>query len=447
MQGRISWATLGALLLAAVFVAATWTTIDFPLGTLGDEWAKIDAVRTGNNRYYHPLLMIEVGQFANLFAGARDLQDIVEVGRACAALAGGLLVFATYWLARLVLPELGALAAAVATAATPIVTVHARIMKEDIFVAPFLILGLAALIKLMQDPTPLRALLVGVYAGLAAGAKYIGTLFFPFALAALYFVPGPHAERRLSRLFTVAGVAILIFVLIELPALRHLAQLRRGIYYEYTHATHGHDVPLPISYTLGGLHLTEGLWPGLGLTLLVLGLLGLAAPFLAPPERRMPLGLIAGFALFWYAVHELVPLKPYPDITRYMLPMAPLLAILATSFFYELFRRRDQRAIIAALVIVAAAIPALVTSVRINGGGQDPRAVVPQILAATGARVATDRYTDYDASRDFVGEPGCGRRLRPPTSWSRPTSSMTASGAMLRARIGCRGRTRATIAG
>jgi hypothetical protein len=161
----------------------------------------------------------------------------------------------------------------------------------------------------------------------------------------------------------------------------------------------------------------------------------------------MPLGLIAGFALFWYAVHELVPLKPYPDITRYMLPMAPLLAILATSFFYELFRRRDQRAIIAAVVIAAAAIPALVTSVRINGGGQDPRAVVPQILAATGARVATDRYTDYDASRDFVGEPGCGRRLRPPTSWSRPTSSMTASGAMLRARIGCRGRTRATIAG
>ena len=191
MQGRISWATLCALFLAAVFVAAIWTTIDFPLGTLGDEWAKIDAVRTGNNRYYHPLLMIEVTQFANLFAGARDLQAIVEVGRACAALAGGLLVFATYWLARLVLPELGALAATFATAATPIVTVHARIMKEDIFVAPFLILGLAALIKLLQDPTPLRALLTGVYAGLAGGAKYIGTLFLPSLL--------PRYPRRNGR--------------------------------------------------------------------------------------------------------------------------------------------------------------------------------------------------------------------------------------------------------
>ena len=72
----------------------------------------------GNNRYYHPLLIIEVTQFANLFAGARDRQAIVEVGRACAAFAG---VSSCYWLARLVLPELGALAATFATAATPIV--------------------------------------------------------------------------------------------------------------------------------------------------------------------------------------------------------------------------------------------------------------------------------------------------------------------------------------
>jgi hypothetical protein len=168
MQGRISWATLCALFPAAVFVAAIWTTIDFPLGTLGDEWAKIDGVRTGNNRYYHPLLIIEVTQFANLFAGARDRQAIVEVGRACAAFAGCLLV-------------LLASAAGAARARRPGSNicdggnanrqVHARIMKEDIFVAPFLILGLAELIELLQYPTPLRALLTGVNAGLAGGAK------------------------------------------------------------------------------------------------------------------------------------------------------------------------------------------------------------------------------------------------------------------------------------
>jgi hypothetical protein len=99
---------------------------------------------------------------ANLFAQAHDLQSIVEVVRVCAAFVGGLLVFATFWLARLVLPDLGALAA---TAAIPLVTVHACLMKEDIFVAPFLILALVALIKLCR----FRAILLGVYAGLAAG--------------------------------------------------------------------------------------------------------------------------------------------------------------------------------------------------------------------------------------------------------------------------------------
>jgi len=66
--------------------------------------------------------------------------------------------------------------------------------------------GLAAPIKLRQDPTPLRALLTGVYAGLAGGAKYIGTLFLPFALAAIWFIPGPRGERRLARMVTVARV-------------------------------------------------------------------------------------------------------------------------------------------------------------------------------------------------------------------------------------------------
>ena len=89
-------------------------------------------------------------------------------GRACAAFAGCLLV-------------LLACAAGAARARRPGSNicdggnanrqVHARIMKEDIFVAPFLILGLAELIKLLQYPTPLRALLTGVNAGLAGGAK------------------------------------------------------------------------------------------------------------------------------------------------------------------------------------------------------------------------------------------------------------------------------------
>jgi Dolichyl-phosphate-mannose-protein mannosyltransferase len=403
MPRRVSWPVIAALLLAAIAVAATFGAIGYPLGTLGDEWAKIDAVRTGNNRYYHPLLMIELTQAANLFLQASDLQSIAEVGRLSAALAGGLLVFATFRLARLVLPDFAALAATAATAATPLVTVHARIMKEDIFLAPCLILGLAALIELLQAPTPGRALRLGALAGLAAGAKYVGALFLLFAVAAILLVPSPEAEKRRRRALTVAGSAVIVFMLIELPVFAHLDQLRAGFGYEVNHAMVGHDVPLPLSLTFGGFHLSESLWPGLGPALLGLGLLGLTAPLFAPPPRRLPLALMASFALLWYAVHEITPLKPYPDSARYMLPLAPLLCILAAAFVHELLARRDRLAIIAAGTVIAAAMPALGTSIRANGAAVDPRAVVPAIVAATGLRVATDRYADYDTSRPLLG--------------------------------------------
>jgi hypothetical protein len=70
---------------------------------------------------------------------------------------------------------------------------------------------------------------------------------------------------------------------------------------------------LPLRVTWGLFHLRESLWPGLGTPLFALGLIGLAAPLIAARERRMPLFLVAGFTLLWYAVHEATPLKPFPD--------------------------------------------------------------------------------------------------------------------------------------
>ena len=129
-----------------------------------------------------------------------------------------------------------ALAAAFATAATPLVTVHARIMKEGgHFPCALPDPRACGADQAPARPGAVARALLGVYAGLAAGAKYIGILFLPFALSAILLIPTPRAERRLRRVLTVAGVAILVFALIELPALRHLAKLRLGVYYEYTH--------------------------------------------------------------------------------------------------------------------------------------------------------------------------------------------------------------------
>jgi hypothetical protein len=179
--------------------------------------------------------------------------------------------------------------------------------------------------------------------------------------------------------------------------------------FELVHSVEGHDVPLPLRVTWGLFHLRESLWPGLGTPLFALGLIGLAAPLVAARERRMPLLLIASFTLLWYAVHEATPLKPFPDFSRYMLPLVPLFIILGTSFVYELSSRFDRRGVIAAIAVLLAAVPALSMSLRINSHDVDPRTIIPPIIAASGARVVYDRYSDYQRN----GRRILGLRMRP----------------------------------
>ena len=86
-----------------------------------------------------------------------------------------------------------------------------------------------------------------------------------------------------------------------------------------------------------------------------------------------------------------------------MVPLAPLLAILAASFVFEILSRWDRLGLVAAAAILLAALPALWTSVRINTPDIDPRDVVPQLLLDSGARVAFDRYANYRFTNGILG--------------------------------------------
>src|SRR5262249_13802392 len=155
----------------------------FPLGVHIDEPGKVDSVLRGPSVFKHPLLMIDLVRAANASIGLITPQSIVELGRGFAALAGGTLIIATFILGRLVLPEWIACVAAAAALATPLITVHARYFKEDIFVAPFIVLALAALIVVLKKPTLERTIGLGAIIGLAASSKYVGgLLLLPYSL-------------------------------------------------------------------------------------------------------------------------------------------------------------------------------------------------------------------------------------------------------------------------
>jgi hypothetical protein len=391
-----------ALLIGAAFVGVSLTTIDFSLGTHADEASKVNVILGRHNSFAHPLLMLELARAANAFAGFTDPLRLVELGRSLAVTAGGLAVFASFLLAREVLPAPAALAATLAVAVVPLVTVHARYFKEDIFTLPFLLLALTALIHTLKSPTRAHGALLGAAIGLATAAKYIAGVALPFAIVFLLLNPAQagdvRARRRLAGL--VALVAVAVFVLIQLPALWEFSRFRSAVVFSLHHAGRGHDVRVPVTLTYGVFHLRNSMLPGLGLPLLVLGLLGLAAPWLAPPQRRRPLFVIAAFAVLWYALHEISPLKPFPGFVRYMLPLAPLLIILGVAFVYELLGRFGwsdaMKGAAAAAMIVAAAAPALILSLRINGPtGDDPRALVPAPVLGNAPRVAFDHYTRF----------------------------------------------------
>jgi hypothetical protein len=124
---------------------------------------------------------------------------------------------------------------AVATAATPLFVVHARIFKEDIFVATFLLLALAMLIRLLQEPAPHRAILLGPLIGCAAGSKYIGALILP---SPFWPCPRPHAGT--GAVGAPCAISIGTFLLIMLPAVRRLNRWRIGVKIELSHSIQGH---------------------------------------------------------------------------------------------------------------------------------------------------------------------------------------------------------------
>ena len=145
--GRGAFPLILALGIAAVFAAILLGTIDFPARTHADELSKVQAIITLKNSYAHPVLMLELVRAANALAGLTNPQAVAELGRAIAVLVGAAAVFVTFLLAREMLPAPAALAAAAVTAVTPLVAMHARYLKEDIFVLLFILVSLLALIR------------------------------------------------------------------------------------------------------------------------------------------------------------------------------------------------------------------------------------------------------------------------------------------------------------
>lgn len=414
VQVRVTWALA---LIAAIAAAVVYTWIgDSPLGTHVDEAKKIRFVLTGEQDFFHPLLMIQLGRLSSEILGYTDVDRAFFLVRFLAALFGGFLVFATFVLGRMVLSPFAALAVAIAVAVCPTTTVHATFFKEDIFLAPLFVLSVAALVWTTKNPSLFHSMILGAAIGLTAATKYVGSVVFLLSIVFLLFAPNGTWTVRLRAVGTVAIVAIVLFSLINTPLFLELDVFSRGLARETNHAVTGHQgLALWPSVTGGSMHLRESLLPGLGLPLLVIGLLGLLAPLLYT-GRRYPLLVILCFILTWYAVHEFSPMKPY-GIERYMVPLIPLLLVLGAAFLELIAGRVDLKSgLLVPLVLLVAALPALHSSFRIMGSRtDDPRRVITAVapLLGRGVRVL-DSFSSFN--RKALVSAATGGRPREPAT-------------------------------
>ena len=256
---------ISAVLLGIAAAAAYHLAPSLPFGVAFDEKLR--------KNFQHPLLMLQIVRAAVLATGAVGKRASSNSGASPPRSPAALFVFSACALARCAMGDVAALGAGLLTAVAPLTVPHAQLFKEDIFLAPWLILGLYALDRLIETPTWRRTVLFGLAAGLAVSSKYIG-----FVLLALSLLPPLWVDTDIRRYYRMvalsAVVAALVFCIIDYPLFKNPLIFAGGVKSEVDHSLSGHLIVLYGGQSNFLFTWTANLWPGLRAPLALAGLAG-----------------------------------------------------------------------------------------------------------------------------------------------------------------------------
>lgn len=340
--------------------------------------------------------MLTVVRLANAIAGLDDPQAVATLGRAVNAGFGLVAVLAFWALMRWRFGAAPALAGAAVLAATPLVAVHAHYLKEDIALTAATTVALLLLHRYAERPTRALAVALGAATGLAVSAKYAGVVLFVVYALLPFAMDGPAGRRWRRDLLVVAGVTAAVAIVVNLPALAGLADFVRGFGYSASEAVEGGLLPVMAWDFWLGFHLRFSLADGMGAALTAAGAAGLLYVVLS--WRRAPAGdrVVALFLIVIYLAVELVPLKPWPDFGRYVLPLTPAVLYLGWLIASEIARRLvpARAALPAALAALAAlAAPPAVDAARlVHALADDTRLAAAAALDDLPGDALTERF-------------------------------------------------------
>jgi hypothetical protein len=284
--------------------------------------------------------------------------------------------------------------------------VHAHYLKEDTVLVMSLVAASLAFVRFVEQPTRGRGIVLAIATGLALSSHYKATLLLPLFLGAPLLGPVGGAGAFYRRMLLVGVGAGAVFLVINWPLLFDMRGFAAGAMSEATHAVVGEDALIRWNDYLLGFHATWSLAPGMGWPALLLGAAGLGLTLARWRRATFQARWVVAFVIVFYLVHEVSPLKPWPDYSRYVLPAVPMLLCLAGVATWTLWTRWTTprpRALIAGLVLVAGiGVPGYRTVRLVDGIGHDTRTRAAEWLRANPGTVVADRYA-IDQSGDPIG--------------------------------------------
>ncbi len=341
----------------------------------------------------HPLIDTPHGLgFASPDAYALDPTPYILTGRVLSLVAGVALVIAVWLLGRRVGGgAVGAMAAAL-MAVAPMTVAYSHVAVTDMTMTALLTFGLWQLVVAAQDRSRRALLVAAALIGLAASAKYnAGVAVLPLMGVAWWLAAGAHM-RRLAASLRAGGVTFGAFVLGTPFALLDAPHFIRDFARQNRIVADGW---LGFEHTSPGpwYNLREVLWSGTGAGLVALSVIGLG---LALVRRTRADWVLAPYALVFFVYVS----TWNAHFDRYLLPIVPVLAVLASRAAVELVAHVAARGRVAGVagatagVVVLLGHPLVTTISLVRGYGTrdlrlDAAATISRLIAP-GSSVATD---------------------------------------------------------
>jgi hypothetical protein len=224
----------------ALLFAYTWMNA-FPSTWHWDEPSKVQQILTDDWNFNHPQLLLTTTRVVLWFFGrAASAQDVLLAGRFCSAAFAATSVVILALLAKRLCGNLAGWCALVWVGSGAFIFGLAHYFKED----TALVFGLSVfaifLVRFDESPTAIRALFLGMGAGLAASGKYIGLAVLPLALIGAFLLPRKLGTGSLRQTVIVAVSSAATFALVNLSGLTHLFAFSGAMKREFLHVLTEH---------------------------------------------------------------------------------------------------------------------------------------------------------------------------------------------------------------